>query len=470
MFYIGKEKEVLAMENGGNTRVNCVFEGALSNPSIKPHNHADGPTRERFIRDKYERRKYYDPQGFSTVISAAPAAAPPRSNSNSYDNNGASVGPPSDIARQRLEERRQRISNNNKSNDFERSSSSIAPARKNSGGRNNTAIAKAPASAPVDLLDFGSSTNNIDSIALPATSQTDDFFGTSIATTTTAPTNTNNAFEANFISAPTSAPAPVAAPPTANTGGGIDMFAFLTQDMKKDETPQQQQQQTNSTAKASFGGDIMSLYAPKVNQPAQSFMTPNNGMANLSNSMAGMNFGGSSNGMTGMQGGFGGQNQQQQLLQQQQMMMMMQQQQQQKNQMMFNGNNTNLMMMQQQQQQPGMMMNQTNGGAGGAGTGAMGGFPMGQVGMGGGNPMMMMQQQQQLQQQQQQFGFNNGSMNNMNNNNSSSSNAFGTPMGMGPSISTFSQNGTSPTKQQQQPQVPEKEDPFAQFGMNVFRT
>ena len=51
------------MENGGNKRVNQLFEGKLKNfgsLNTKPKAGADGRTRERFIRDKYERRKYFD--------------------------------------------------------------------------------------------------------------------------------------------------------------------------------------------------------------------------------------------------------------------------------------------------------------------------------------------------------------------------------------------------------------------------
>lgn len=59
-----KEREVLAMENGGNKRVNEIFEAKLKNfgtHSGKPSATADGRTRERYIRDKYERRKFFDP-------------------------------------------------------------------------------------------------------------------------------------------------------------------------------------------------------------------------------------------------------------------------------------------------------------------------------------------------------------------------------------------------------------------------
>merc|ERR1719410_2653826 len=60
-----KEKEVLAMENGGNQKVNAIFEAHLS--VAKPTTSASGQVRERFIRDKYERRKFYDPSAFDRV-------------------------------------------------------------------------------------------------------------------------------------------------------------------------------------------------------------------------------------------------------------------------------------------------------------------------------------------------------------------------------------------------------------------
>lgn len=56
-----KEQEVLAMENGGNSKVNLIYEARLANLGTKIQSGADGRTRERYIRDKYERRKYYDP-------------------------------------------------------------------------------------------------------------------------------------------------------------------------------------------------------------------------------------------------------------------------------------------------------------------------------------------------------------------------------------------------------------------------
>lgn len=47
------------MENGGNEKVNAIYEAHL-NGVQKPSTTASGPARERFIRDKYERRKFFD--------------------------------------------------------------------------------------------------------------------------------------------------------------------------------------------------------------------------------------------------------------------------------------------------------------------------------------------------------------------------------------------------------------------------
>jgi len=63
-----KEHEVLAMERGGNKRINQIFEAHLQGQS-KLTNIADGPQRERYIRDKYERRKFFDPRALDAFLS-----------------------------------------------------------------------------------------------------------------------------------------------------------------------------------------------------------------------------------------------------------------------------------------------------------------------------------------------------------------------------------------------------------------
>jgi len=64
--FTGKESEVQAMENGGNVLVNAVYEGRLPRNNEKPTYQTNGVARERFVRDKYELRKFYEASAFAT--------------------------------------------------------------------------------------------------------------------------------------------------------------------------------------------------------------------------------------------------------------------------------------------------------------------------------------------------------------------------------------------------------------------
>eukprot|EP00934_Nitzschia_sp_Nitz4_P004917 Nitzschia sp. Nitz4//scaffold18_size181773//166883//169362//NITZ4_001943-RA/size181773-augustus-gene-0.182-mRNA-1//-1//CDS//3329540095//4907//frame0 len=77
-----KEKEVLAMELGGNDRINDAFEAKLTSKEaakIKPNAHSDLEVRNSFIRAKYNERKYLDPKmyaiGASEVVCSSPVAS-----------------------------------------------------------------------------------------------------------------------------------------------------------------------------------------------------------------------------------------------------------------------------------------------------------------------------------------------------------------------------------------------------------
>lgn len=118
-----KEKEVLAMESAGNKRINEIFEGRLKNfgtHTTKPSQHADGRTRERFIRDKYELRKYYDPVALQRMISNAESEEESSEEESEEEevvvvkkkSSSAKMQPiraPSDAARQRAESRKERL-------------------------------------------------------------------------------------------------------------------------------------------------------------------------------------------------------------------------------------------------------------------------------------------------------------------------------------------------------------------------
>lgn len=150
-----KEREVQAMENGGNKKVNSIFEARL-NGVAKPVAGADGPTRERFIRDKYERRKYFDGSILARYYQGGMSEDESDSDeteqattrqSRRQPKAGVQGRSPSEAARKRAEARRARFTGVSTSNTAGANHKVAASPRR------HTAPPKAP---EVDLLDFGS--------------------------------------------------------------------------------------------------------------------------------------------------------------------------------------------------------------------------------------------------------------------------------------------------------------------------
>jgi len=379
------------MENGGNAKVNAIFEARLPNPDIKPTNHANGPTRERFIRDKYERRKYYDAAGFADY--AAHASRQPRAPVASGKKQQASVGPPSDAAKQRLEQRRARI-NHAQSNvvEGEQAFSSASQNR-----RNKPVIAQAPVSAPpptMDLLDLMGGGGGDGASEVPP-----------------APASSNNDLFASFVVA--EKPAQGTAPAPAAKPASLDIMSLYSSSGAPPQQQMQMQQPNNGFAAFDSlvsGGqqqqqpqngmgamNMMQSNMPQNGNSSNMMMNGNNNnMHQMTNMMSNMQFGGAPQQQMYQQGGVG----QQPMYQQ--------------------GGSRYPAGNPQQQQQQMMMMQQQQ------------------------QRMMMMQQQQRMMQQQQANGF--------------------------------SMGGAAPAMQQPQQQAaaavttPEKEDPFAQFATNVFRS
>jgi len=153
--FTGNEKQVRAMENGGNAKVNAIFEARLAGSGRKKPTHlADGPTRERFIRDKYERRKFYDPAGYARPGNAGGVPAAPTSGPSAR-------GAPSDIARRRVANRQARM----KTAQSQMEAPAPAP----------PVVTQAPVSAPVDLLDFADFSTQSPAPAPPAAPAHDPF-------------------------------------------------------------------------------------------------------------------------------------------------------------------------------------------------------------------------------------------------------------------------------------------------------
>lgn len=308
-----KELEVRAMENGGNGKVNAIFEARLAESGKKkPSNLADGPTRERYIRDKYERRKFYDPAGYS--IDPRQLASQSSPDISKQSGGKPRPGAPSDLARQRVASRQARMKSNTNSNTgtiaFQPSSAKVA---------------KAPVSAPADfdLLDFGAATNALFPISASAIDN-DPFSAPATGTSTQTNLFDSAGGQGHVIPPPT----PKTAPPLT-TASNEDILALFG------PTKQQQNQQQSG-----FGMQAMNNMVPggvgsgnkNNNMMMMNGMLPQQPISQHGSNMAYIN----NNQMTPMQ--------------QQQMMMMMQ-----NNNMMRNSNQNQMMinqqqMMQQQQQ------------------------------------------------------------------------------------------------------------------------
>jgi stromal membrane-associated protein len=467
-----KEKEVMSMENGGNAKVNAVFEANLARSgAAKPTNLADGPTRERFIRDKYERRKYYDAAAFGNLPTPSPTA-----NRTSTSAPSSAVGPPSEAARQRMEARRLKKSQSADTADTQshaiantappkRATSSVGTSR---GTRRPVKhpTAPAPSSAPIqmDLLDLLSDPAPTHAPA-PSSNNFNASFHESFVVDTSGNSNTTDLFDFN---------------PQPPSGRSTES----SRNRSRSPPPRSRSKEGKpNNPRTTSSQDILSLYGPSSSSSQQQPQTSNvvnnrqsmNGMQGNNSSFNNMNpqsnsmgmiggtncgaanpniMGVTNNGnnnhisnMTAMMGSMNFQNgnnmqsQQHQQMTPQQVMMYQQQ-------MMMQQQQQRMMMMQQQQQN--QQQNSRNG---------------------MGNPMMMASQQSNsngnpMMGHAQGFGAQNSTANYGNSN----QDAFGgmAPMGSGPPVSSMNSYNSS------QPNVnasaPEKEDPFASFGMNAFRS
>jgi hypothetical protein len=445
---IGKEKEVLAMENGGNKKVNAIWEAHLARAGgRKPETGADLASRERYIRDKYERRKFFDPDAFHNYHSNEPSIDElvPQAGADFANFDDAQV---SDAAKLRANKKKKAPVVRNKS--FDQQTNTMIPARsKSSELKKRTTKAAAEPAVVVDLLDFGSP----DPTPPPAAAVTNNVFGDFFAA------------DQNSI---------VTDDPHARKGGqerpgGSRRTASRSRSQSRGDMRTKSKTPDREKTRKTQQQDILNMYnaplsnnsmvgSPGVGLPVHNGMAANNNMNNNNMNMMAL--------MQQMQ--TMNMNPQMQMQQQQ-----MQQQQMQPQQQVAGKHNSrlqvhqNLMVQQMQQQQQQQrqyqqmqrMMQQ--------------------------NPAMMQQMQAQMQLQQQQMM--NPSMMMMMNNSSNPNMMHGmNPMMMNPMMA-MNQGTTQPMvnnafggmpmagatasnlRASATNKVPEKDDPFAQFGANAFR-
>lgn len=242
-----KEKEVLAMENGGNQKVNSIFEANIT--VAKPSTGASGSVRERFIRDKYERRKYYNPAALQQYQQSSDDSSSDESEDEAPPQRNV-VRAPSEAARLRAQARKQRSGMLATASATSKSASSPSKTKSRAVQKRLAPTAPAPTPAPisVDLLDFG----------FP-------------------PVSSN--------------PGPPPNPPSASPSPTIDMFKNMnvggdsapSVNTQNEPAPPQQQNKMSSD-------DILSLFnTPSQNNSNMGFnMGMNNGMNNM-NQMGAMN-------------------------------------------------------------------------------------------------------------------------------------------------------------------------------------
>ena len=224
------------MENGGNAKVNAIFEAFLN--VAKPTQSANGQVRERFVRDKYERRKFYDPNAFAAV-NQMESEREQDEVVIGVQQRLATSRAPSDAARKRVEERAAK--------NYPAGEGAPAASSNIGGMKSPRSQAPPPAPAParvVDLLDFGDFNSFEATSAVQASATATSTFGVT-----------------NYPPAP--APAPTVAPPVpqlSNSEPQLDLFAKLAieNEVNIQQPPGQPQQPAEK--KKMTTDDIMSMF------------------------------------------------------------------------------------------------------------------------------------------------------------------------------------------------------------------
>ena len=291
-YLLGKEKEVVAMENGGNSKVNAIFEARLPNVSgLKIQAGADGRTRERYIRDKYERRKYFDAVAGAVVLSGGAEESDDSESSDEEEEVPvrSSVSRATAAAKLRAQ---------NKGT----SKMKVKLPPNNNNSKRPPKPHRAPAPAPaqeIDLLDFGSFTNgsvtatNNNNPAPP--SQPSSPATVQASKPTDSANSVGDLFGGMKISPPKTAPKPAAVSTQAKSNDESSWTsAFITPPTNSDAMPQKKSNEDilamfNTPSPAQNQQHMMNLMMMQNQQQMTNMMTSQQQMIYQQNMLAAQN-------------------------------------------------------------------------------------------------------------------------------------------------------------------------------------
>ena len=197
-----KEKEVLAMENGGNDKVNTIFEARLPSQAMKIQAGANGPMRERYIRDKYERRKFYDASAVSELQLEEEESDSEEEEGGVSSASANSVSRATAAARMRVEAKSKNTNNSSPPQRVNKLPIKMPKASR------RPPVSASGAVPEVDLLDFGSfSTSNVSGTppappsqpGTPTANDIGDLFG-GMTMSSSKPSSTHSATQNSTIS------------------------------------------------------------------------------------------------------------------------------------------------------------------------------------------------------------------------------------------------------------------------------
>ncbi|XP_051503492.1 stromal membrane-associated protein 1-like isoform X2 [Myxocyprinus asiaticus] len=260
-------EQIQSVQNMGNTKARQLYEAHLPENFRRPQT---DQAVEFFIRDKYERKKYYDKNAVNGAIKSSDAALP-------------SVSSPSSQAaeKSKLEEREKKKEEKKREKDTDKGNKPAAFEKKREDNQTDSrASPKKSTELAIDLLGLdaptaSSASSGVGTSSAASISDDLDIFGPMVSNPLPSSTNTNQASSSKAAGSAQASSAVGAVAVTAGTGsaapaqGDLDLFSENSGSSKAEES-----------AKKPLSKDtILSLYGSSTvpQQPAQAtamFMGP----------------------------------------------------------------------------------------------------------------------------------------------------------------------------------------------------